>query len=283
MTSMNTLTNPARFRYAGVDFEMLADSPTGRQPSADELLVDGEPTFARVTCSMRAPALESPLGREIHVSWTGSSAGVRTRGVDARVRAMGAGRFVASAEATDQQAVADALTSCIVESEGGLVLHAAASRIDGHAVLFIGPSGAGKTTAAGLTRVPWFARDRVLIARPQDQWWAWSLAGGSDEPALARADERALPLAAIYRVRRADRHPEERRIVPVDRATATFAIRESVFGSASSELTRLENILGLVDNIPVAMAHTHMGEDLAPAIRAHLRAHRDSLSVQQGQ
>lgn len=282
MASMNTLTTPAHFRYAGVEFEMLTDA-AGREVSADELQGDSEPTFARVTCSLRAPAMESPVGREIRVSWKGTSAGVRARGVDARVRAMGAGRFIASAEASDQQALADALTSCIVESEGGLVLHAAASRIDGRAVLFIGPSGAGKTTAAGLTRVPWFARDRVLIARAQDQWWAWSLAGGSDEPALLdRADERALPLAAIYRVRRADRHPDERMIVPIDRATATFAVRESVFGSAASETIRLENILGLVDSIPVAMAHTRMGEDLAPAIRAHLRAHRGSHS-QQGQ
>ncbi|QQR90689.1 MAG: hypothetical protein IPJ88_02815 [Myxococcales bacterium] len=95
-----------------------------------------------------------------------------------------------------------AIAIAILRRSNALIFHAAGIECQGTAVLFVGPSGAGKTTAANLSELPWFVVDRVALIRDQHAWVAWALPGGEKE-ALQQpfCGNIHLPLRAIYGVR----------------------------------------------------------------------------------
>jgi energy-coupling factor transporter ATP-binding protein EcfA2 len=165
-------------------------------------------------------------------------------------------------------ALLSALSAAVLEREGGVVLHAAAIEWRKRAVLFVGPSGAGKTTAgnhcAGALS---FARDRVALVGSGAGFAAWPLPGGSSDGALLPSSNRSwLPLAGIVRVRRGRTMPHFERLAA---AHALAVLRESALsssGAAVEEGQLLASLADIVSATPVDALHTVLGEPLAEVI-----------------
>jgi len=266
-----------RFVYGGVSFDVPAQD---RASSSDCHFPEGAPSFASVVCDVRGTPTTvdrsqvDPITKQVIATWSDDAAVVEGRGVRARMRRVGERRFVAAVERqTDlsRYPVEEALSYALVEHCGGVVLHAAAISLDAQGtVLFIGPSGAGKTTACSLTGRPFFAQDKLaLVPRDDGEWWAWPLTGGSMPEQAVIASEPALPVAAICRVRRA--HPETR-VTELSAHRAVFVVRESCFASTSSgeDAERLGAIAELCATVPVLELDTVLGSNPLPVLREWL-------------
>lgn len=192
----------------------------------------------------------------------GGEGWVRTVDAHARWRRTGAAAFEADATLAPPHGLSHlttALTASLVEAEGGLVLHAAAVIVDGRAALLIGPSGAGKTSAANLCEgCRWLARDRVAVLDDR----AWAMPGG-DEIALPQAPNVPTPVGAILRVRRADQPAEVRRLDPV---RALFALREST--QAIGDGASLDAPLALAERLGVHELRGRLEGSLTDLLRA---------------
>jgi len=269
-----------RFVYGGVEFDVLGGGRAASLPSDFHFLGD-VPSFASVTCDVRGtPTIVDrsqvkSADKQIVARWSSDGAIIEGRGVRARVRCVGDRRFVAAVERRlahlSSHPVEEALAHALVEHCGGVVLHAAAVSLGAEgAVLFIGPSGAGKTTACTLTGRPVFAQDKVALV-PQDdgRWWAWPLLGGSMPEQASLAGEPALPVAAICRVRRS---APETRVTELSVHRAVFLVRESCFAntSAGDDGDRLAAITGLCTSVPVAEVDTVLGSNPLPTLREWL-------------
>lgn len=193
---------------------------------------------------------------------------VRTADAHVRWRREGHGRYAAEAELEAPYGLSHmttALTGALVSAEGGVVLHAAAVVLEERAVLLIGPSGAGKTSAAclcGGTR--WLAKDRVALLPTSAGWRAWGMPGG-DDITLPQAPNRPLPVAAIARVRRADEAPSLRRLDPL---RALVALREST-QTAGSE-PALDAPAALAEAVPVYELRGRLDRPLTASLREAL-------------
>jgi hypothetical protein len=88
------------------------------------------------------------------------------------------------------------------------VLHASAIEVNGAVIAFVGPSGAGKTTMARLSRAPIVSRDLVVQSRGrvvlagESRIASWSRRRGHEIVPPTFVSERTLPLAAIFVVER---------------------------------------------------------------------------------
>lgn len=271
--------DPTCFVFGGVAFEVcpapglpwaLGDEHRGFTGAYSTSPVAGEVHAV----ASPAPELAEGFAREIKWSWDDDVARVETGRVRAELRRLGPRRYAASSLAVPDEAgcasLATALTAAIVNREGGLVLHAAGIELDGRAVLFIGPSGAGKTTAANHSAgARWMARDRAAIYPTPLGWYAAGMAGG-DTIDLPRAPARVLPLAGIYRVVQARDRVETKALSAPD---AIRYLRESVQSVAASrreERARLEAIASVSKSLPVALLHTRLGTPLADVLRGDL-------------
>jgi len=264
------------FALGGVAFELLAEAGQGASlgdcgefavPMAE---VGTGAVVGEVRCALAVePALmESPEGREIRWEWRQDRGSVRTMRVRAELRRLSPGRYAATARlgaGPEAKSLAAALSSAVVSREGGLSLHAAAAELGGAAVLFVGPSGAGKTTARDLVLAGRrFSRDRVTVFPAAGcGWMAWAMPGGSPviEPMPAAAHV-ALPLACVLRVHQGSA-VELRR---AEGAEAMALVRESVMcggTTAADELERLAAIERLVSEVPVGVVTTVLGVDLS--------------------
>jgi hypothetical protein len=262
----------------GVAFELLAADGAGLRPGerAQRHCVPtaGAPVVAQVSCAVRRdPALPSSVAADqVQRRPLPGAVEVSSRQMCARLERVAAGRYLATARVAPGEQALEALlrglSAELVAAEGGLVLHASGLELDGAAVLFVGPSRAGKSTATVLAGAC-FAYDHVAVVTVAGRPFAWGLPGGT-RPAAPEADAAVLPLRAILRVRRGGAQPE---LVDTDPVGALFVLRESVESadlSDAGEQARLRAITELAALAHVGEIRTVLGQPLTPLLRAAL-------------
>ena len=269
---------PTRFGYAGVVFEMSGPA-TGWDLAKEHLdFADRTPdegVLARVECAFDLVKEDgADLDRTVRWRWTGDEAEVGTARVDATVRRRSRGLYDARGEVAGGSHVSSLVTavaSAIASREGALVLHAAGVQVGGRAVLFVGPSGAGKTTSANhCPGTRWMARDRAAVVPVGGSWFAWGMAGG-DPIDLPREPHRSLPLGAVLRVHRTD---GPSRIEALEGARAVTVLRESVQSGGvgiEEERRQLDAILRAAGEARVGIVHARLGEPLTELVDAFVR------------
>ena len=275
--------DPTCFVFGGVAFEMCPAPGLVWSVDDKHRLFGGayatSPVAGRVHCTVSpAPELEAAgVAREIHWEWSGDVAHVTTARVRAELRRLGPGCYVASALVVPNDAgcsgLITALTAAVVSREGGLVLHAAGVEIDGRASLFIGPSGAGKTTAANHCQgARWMACDRAVVYPTPLGWYAAGVVGGdATELMLPRAAGRVFPLGAVSRIRQATERVTLREATPIE---AVRYIRESLQAKRASEeeeAARLQAIVSFHERMPLTVLETRLGESLISVLRRKKR------------
>ena len=276
-----SLAAPTSFSYGGVSFAFFPDAavPWSLNAAHREMLgAQSARCVAEVHCTVRANTSLRPVGsnRAVHWSWLDDSASVSTARARARVRRLRKGRYAASAEATPDasglSALTSALAACAVWREGGAVLHAACIEMGGLAVLFVGPSGAGKTTACNRTpSARWLALDRTAVVPiDEDTWVAWPMCGG-DSVELPRAGQLCAPLAGILRV---DRH--RNRVGDISHGSAAdrlLWLRESMQTGPLDpweEEHYMKSAMRLLKTVPVAAVNTTGVVDMTSVISSWL-------------
>ena len=265
------------YAYGGVGFEVLVDG-AGPWELNEEHLRYAAPASTRGVCALvRVAATRDPSlarddwGREIAVQWEGASAQVRTREVRAQLCRIAPGRYAAAANVSPGggSSLTTALVGAVVQDMGGVILHASGAVMNGVGVLFIGPSGAGKTTACNhLDGCEAFARDRAAVyATSSGEWLAWGMAGG-DPVSLPAAVPGPVRLAAILRVRHGEGEPM---IEDARGAAAHAALRESFQSFSGMDEGRafgaLESLRG---SVRVGVASTVIGRSLTAPLRSWL-------------
>lgn len=225
---------------------------------------------------------DAETSRAMRWRWDGPQGHARSRYADVEIEERGPRRFVVRASmapgSLGRGAVLSLLSTTLVERVAGLVLHATAVVLDGRAVLFIGPSGAGKTTSARhVAEASWLAKDRALVLPDGGgRWQAWGVPGGDDVP-LSRHDDITAPLGAVLRVFRSTSGGS--RIVPLGPASALLRLRESTqSGAADGDAFAgtLDAASALMRSVRVAGVEVALGEPLAPVLRAWLDAPPDA-------
>jgi len=280
-----TLGKATRLSFGGVEVELLADTalslpethlacvPTGSTPT-------GTP---RVVCSLTMDT--SLLGerretRAITLSEDGDR--LKTPGGRVQLSKTSARCWVASGRVAPSEtalgALLEGLTAAVLELSGGLVMHAAGVELDGKAYLFVGPSGAGKTTATGqVFGARSFTVDRVAVRLSAHGAEAWALPGGTKPDELAPpSPHRLLPLGGILRVARGCR------VVALELAPhqAVLVLRESILTTRStqaSEERRLDAIQDLLHTTPIVRLESTLGAPLAHTLRS-LGSHETNRS-----
>ena len=279
-----------RFAFGGVTFEIepSASTPWVLPPaSRDCALQASEPTCARLSCRVRLepelPALD-PSARGLSV-WQPSAQGlsVRTAMTALEVVPAGQGRFTASAALATPAAAGELLALAawaVLESSGGLCLHATAVELDGKAVLLLGPSGAGKTTAAQLLQgARCLAFDRVAVVPQPAGDQVWALPGGS-APQLERSAARVLPLAGFVRIAKAYEKPA---VQALSAGEAALYLREAVevgVGAGFLEARRLDAVSRLALAATGGRAEVVLGKSWVGELQGFLAASfpREGLS-----
>ncbi len=271
-------SDPACFVFGGVAFEICAAPDLRWSVGEEHRLFTGayatSPVAGLVHCVVSpVPELEQQsFSRDILWSWNDDVAHVETGRVRAELRRLSAGRYAATAMVAPSEAgcssLVTALSAAVVNREGGFVLHSAGVELDGRAMLFIGPSGAGKTTAANhCDGARWVARDRSAVYPTRLGWYVAGMAGG-DPIDLPRAASTLAPLGGVFRVR----HATERAEVLAGSALRSLTnLRESVmFVSAdpNRELELLERITRFVETARVAELAVVLGSPLTDVLRA---------------
>lgn len=273
--------DPTCFVFGGVAFEMCPAPGLTWSVGDEHRLFGGayatSPVAGRVHCVVSpAPELDTGFAREIRWEWNGDVAHVSTARARAELRRLGPGCYAASALVVPNDsgcsALVTALTGAVVSREGGLVLHAAGVEIDGRASLFIGPSGAGKTTAANHCQgARWMARDRAAVYPTPLGWYAAGMAGG-DPIELPRAGGRVFPLGSVSRIQRA---AERAALRVATTSEAVRFLRESLQTShatgAEQEAARLDTILAFHASSPLTVLETRLGEPLVSVLRRKRR------------
>jgi hypothetical protein len=197
----------------------------------------------------RLPPVPDP--RAVIATRRGDAGTVATRDVRARWRRVAPGRYEAEAEVADPRFgpshLMTALVAATTEAEGGLVLHAVALVADARPVLLLGPTDAGKTTAAEACRTArWIARDRVAVLPGADGWVLWGMPGG-DPLSTPQAPPGLHRVGRALRVRRA---AGATRVVPLSPAAAVARVRECVQAVAGGDL--LASVADLCQHASVA-------------------------------
>jgi hypothetical protein len=272
-----------RFSFGGVALEMLPEPGFAWMLPAETeqhtTATSSAPKLGAVTCSVRVDkslALPDATREPPEVSWERTFDGicVRARQVVLDIAALGPRRYVASARVAHPALLTlmlNALVTSVAELAGGLCLHATAVAHSAGAVLLLGPSGAGKTTAAELlgADTQYLSNDRVtLVPDPIEagKYWVWSLPIGR-APELERCSEVSLPLAALLRVRQG----AVSKVAPVREVEALLQIRQAVEVSAGSEFfepQRLDAVAALASAAKSGVAMIA----LSPSWRAQLDA-----------
>jgi hypothetical protein len=275
------------FAFGGVHFEIAPD--TGLRwslpaPSREFALSSTVATCAAVTCAVGAAAAlpELPAAATASSVWESTADGLRVRSRNLTLDVTldmdsPSDHFASTAQLADPSAAAELLVllaSAVLELSGGLCLHATAVELPEGALLLLGPSGAGKTTAAQLLGAfPCLANDRVAVA-PSGRgggYEVWALPGGSP-PRLARSRARVLPLAGFVRIAQAYEKPRVRRLRPGE---AALCLREAVeigVGAGFLEPRRLETVSRLALAAAGGKAEVVLGHSWAPELRSFLTA-----------
>lgn len=153
-------------------------------------------------------------------------------------------------------------------SRSGLLLHACSAMAGGAAHLFLGPSGAGKTTIAAESDVDAVLCDEVsIIAREESRWWAypspfWGLeeCGGR----VARA-----PIAGLWQLAGRDQTCISA-MRPADGLLAVYR-RVIDIGAAGQAPGRALQIAGdLVDACPVGAVSWRRGDPISGRLQRNV-------------
>lgn len=273
-----------RLGFAGVDFDIHAFAgPAYRVPAnclAYALPFGQGPTVAQARCRVRVvPGLADGLtmAEAYPVRFERRSANealVHNGHVRAHVQRLSAGHYDVDAQtSTDERGLAGLVrfvAALIVEWEGGLNLHAAAVDLDGEAVAFCGPSGAGKTTACNLSKqARCLTADQLTVYPYADGYMAWALPWGDRANEALPSAARALPLRALLRVTRGQATPTVE--LARETARAVFIVRDAVTVSDATpeaEDHRLFSCLRLCDKVHVGHINTVLGQATDRALQA---------------
>jgi hypothetical protein len=275
--------------FGGVAFELLVDDRSGFSLSPEVrrhcLPADDSRAVARAVCAVHVDrALPQPVPwRGGESRWTrgegddrrGPALVVRANSVHARVEPLEPGRYAVSAGIGAGPGLDGCLSmlggvsAAIVHREGGLVLRATAVQVAGRAVLFIGPSGAGKRTAVALADAPMrLAHERFALVPSAQGWLVFSLpsASANETPSGRGA---VYPLAAILRVRQGDASSTPS-YAPLGEEDALSALRESVQwadDSRDAEQVYRHTAMQLVAQVGVGNIDTVLGRSLSTVLR----------------
>lgn len=240
--------------------------------------VPNAPRVPRVPNAPRAPSMPTaPI--DGCVLWEQRSDGlcVRTKQIVLQIASLGPRHYVvaasiASASVLERMLVT--LATTVAELAGALCLHATAVALRGSAVLLLGPSGAGKTTAAELLDdVACLSNDRVVIVSDPvdlDKHWVWSLPVGQAS-VLPRSAEPVLPLAAMLRVVQAT-EPAVTVARPVE---AMLFVRQGVevgLDSGPFEAQRLATVGRVVSSAHCGVANVALSHRWRPQLEEFLLA-----------
>ncbi|MET0388613.1 MAG: hypothetical protein ABW321_21760 [Polyangiales bacterium] len=232
-------TAPPPFVFAGVGVEVLLDANVVWQlPEAfvRHLLAPSAAAAADVVCSVRLdPGLRGRTQTPEQLAyWRRSPDGlcVTAEEVVLEICQTAERHFAVAARVGSNNALPAMLlllAATVVELIGGLCLHATAVELGGEAVLLLGPSGTGKTTAAQqLGAVRCLANDRVNVINTstdpaQARFEVWSLPIGRP-PTLEPSAGVMLPLGALVRIVQAS----EPRLRPLHMSEAMLYVREAI-------------------------------------------------------
>lgn len=279
-TEVEAAPDPLAFVFGGVAFVVHPEPDLcwemGDEHRSCRAPFGVGPVAAHVDCVVSSAPELGRGGRAIRCDWRGDEASVETGGVRVELRRLAAGRYAATAmvrpDASGCSSLITALAGVVQAREGGVVLHASGVEIDGGVVLFIGPSGAGKTTAAHhCPDARWFARDRAVVFPGPGGWYAGVMCGG-DPIALEPSAHRVLPLLGILRVRRGR---TDATIDPCDDLRGLVNLRESLQSpaqDAESERRAMDRLLRLHGEARVGELRSVLGGDLIPLIRDWIEA-----------
>ncbi|HEY2734281.1 MAG TPA: hypothetical protein VGI70_09860 [Polyangiales bacterium] len=208
------LTPRHRFAFSGVAFELLIEHSARWQlpPAFLEHASDVRESrvLAEVICSVNRDRARAELEERDEGALTFHCEGAHIRllssAVHAEISEVGVDKYAATAciapNGRGASALALGLSAAILQRRGGLCLDATAIELDDRAVLFLGPNEASPLSAASLAAAPLFSCDRVSVAPDREgRYWAFSLPGADAVRAACRSQRRALPLAALLRVR----------------------------------------------------------------------------------
>ena len=273
-------THPARFVFGGVAFDVSTAPGLTWSLDADHALFraafDTTPAALSVRIAVTpAPELETEFGREIHVSWDRDAGSVRASRSRAEVRQLGPRSFAASAvvspSAQGCQSLCTALAGALIDRVGGVVMHASAIEVAGGALVFVGPSGAGKTTVANHCRGALaFAKDRVAAYPTPVGWHVAPMAGG-DDVLLPQSSQRVLPLLGVLRVVKSD----DPSIEDANLSRGVHLLRESVQAtdrSVAAERDLLDRLVTMCAEVRVATIRNVLGHTVLPRLLAWSRS-----------
>jgi hypothetical protein len=275
--SAPALGHAERLAFGGVAFELLSSVRLAREPEVERycLAPSAHPVIADVLCAVTVdPALfadSEPYGH-LEVERTGEEELVlRAPRVVASLRKVGPARYACSVRIAPHPGAFSELTrsvsAAIVQAEGGVIVHAAGIALDGRAVVFTGPSGTGKSTAATLTEgAAMFAYDHVALVAHEGRVLAYGLPGGR-AARMAQTDDVVLPLACVLRIQRGEGTPHGQLL---HGARALFTLREAVESSNDAlpdEQARLHSVSTLAAHVPIGVLHTVLGMPLAAIVR----------------
>lgn len=272
--------DPTCFVFGGVAFEICPSPGVAWSVGAEHRLFMGayasSPVAGQVHCVVSpAPELSAVVTREITWEWSGDVARVETGRVRAELRRLSPGKYAATAFVVPSgagcSALVSALTAAVVDREGGFVLHAVGVEIDGRAALFIGPSGAGKTTAANHCKgARWLARDRAVVYPTPLGWYAAGLPGGTDGGRL-EAGAVVVPLGGLFRIVQGT----SVRVSAPSPASAVALLRESILltpgTTAHEERARFDRAGALAASCTLRTLETCLGVELTPVLRPALQ------------
>lgn len=132
-----------------------------------------------------------------------------------------------------------------------LFLHASRVSLGDGAIVFVGPSGAGKTTLAALWKHSGsgevVGNDRVLLRQVEGQWQSYGYFEDGDTPVC---DPRRLPLRAIVFLSK-DIENRVSRLKPLRSVTLTMSQIVAEPWDGHMKQTVLEEVLALTQAIPV--------------------------------
>lgn len=259
----------------------LAEEPTLGRVLLHASAVDDVRAVQRQPAAAERGLVVAPQGRRRSVSWAQLSTGLEVAAGQERVQLrFAAAGFSGHLRVEPRQHWLEdwacALSAAVGFFQGGgVVIHAAGVLRQTRVWGFIGPSGAGKTTAAALLDGAPFCVDRMMVWPPDDsgRCWASPLPGGNvGTLAPARLSQPRYPLAGLLRVRKAP--PGGGAQVRSGGAASQLAwLRESVFfggQSACDQGCLLQALARLIESLPVAEVSFALGAALGPALEAQV-------------
>lgn len=137
---------------------------------------------------------------------------------------------------------------------GGMLFHGAGIVRNGHACLFFGHSGSGKTTTARLSIGDRVLNDDLVLLMPQDNGWLVHATPFWNPTQFGRPEPGSAPLAAMLRLVQSPYVALEA-MSPAHALAELLSCVPVMSGDAASSHVLLERGLRLLDTIPIYRLH----------------------------